>query len=236
MYKIAIVEDEPEYQSQLKRYIQAYEKEHEDCFDVHVFSDGLDILDNYTADYDIIFMDIQMKHLDGMKTAQSIREMDGNVILIFITNMAQFAIQGYAVDALDYVLKPVSEFAFAQQLGKAVRKLKMRNHDTLTIIQGGNMIRLPISQISYVESQAHNIMIHSERGVYTIRSTMKEMGSKLENQHFSRCNNCFLVNLQHVEQIEQNRVIVAGEELQISRPRKKAFMEALTDYVGGERG
>lgn len=77
--------------------------------------------------------------------------------------------------------------------------MRMRNHGTPAIIQDENMIRLPISQISHVESQGHNTMIHSEWGVYTIRSIMKEMGSKLGSQYFFRCDNCSLVNLQHVE-------------------------------------
>lgn len=234
MFKIAILEDELSYQKQLQKYIDSYEKETEERFEVHVFSDGLDILDDYSADYDIIFMDIQMKHLDGMETAKKIRALDGKVIIIFITNMAQFAIQGYAVDALDYVLKPISQFAFSEQLAKAVKKIKLRNNNFLTIFQGGNMVRIPTMDISYVESQGHNLTIHSEKGNYTMRGTMKEMEEKLEKQHFVRCHNCFLVNLQYVEQIYQNIVMVAGEELQISRPRKKVFLEALTDYVGSE--
>ena len=105
MIRVAIVEDDAEVQGVLQEYVRRYTRQYGTEFEVTVFADGVDILEDYRAVYDIIFLDVEMKHLDGMTTAERIRQMDADVILIFITNMAQYAIRGYSVGALDYVLK-----------------------------------------------------------------------------------------------------------------------------------
>lgn len=234
MIKIAIVEDDSVYQNQLSRYIRRYEENCEEKFDISIFDDGYKIVEKYTASYDIILLDIQMKMMDGMETAKKIRILDENVILIFITNMAQYAIQGYEVGALDYVLKPISYFAFSQELEKALKRLRAQNNHYLTVTQEKGLLRLQTSRVSYLESEGHNITVHADSGQYTFRGTMKEMEKKLSAEGFARCNSGYLVNLRYVEEVRQNTVVVAGDELQISRPRKKTFMEELTDYLGGQ--
>jgi DNA-binding LytR/AlgR family response regulator len=203
-------------------------------FELSSFFDGYDVVEKYQASYDIIFLDIQMKTMDGMKTAQKIRERDENVLIIFVTNMAQYAVRGYAVNALDYLLKPVNYFTFSQALDKACKRLKEKGSHYISIAQEGGMVRLDVAQISYLESNGHTMIVHAESGIYTFRATMKEMEQKLIEDDFVRCNSGYLINLAHVQQVRQNIVIVSGEELQISRPKKKAFMEALTDYLGGK--
>lgn len=234
LIKIAIVDDDINYMEQLCNYTKRYAMEKNEIIEIKKFSDGIKIVDDYKANYDIIFMDIQMKILDGMKTAQSIRKLDDNVIIIFITNMAQYAIQGYSVNAMDYVLKPLSYFAFSEELSKAIRRIKERTNEYLTIKQESGMIRLAISDILYFESHGHRIFLHSKTGTYEFVETMKRIEEKMKKYQFSRCNNCYIVNLRYVENVKQNEVSVAGEYLQISRPKKKVFMETLTDFVGGE--
>ena len=124
MTRIAIVEDEAAVREQLAGYVQRYTRQYGTPFEVTEFADGMEILENYRPQFDIIFLDVEMKHLDGMETARRIRERDGGVLIVFITNMAQYAIRGYAVGALDYVLKPVPYFAFSQQLRKAEEQLR----------------------------------------------------------------------------------------------------------------
>ena len=100
MIRIAIVEDEKEYQDTLLSYIKRYREEHFADIATSVFSDGMDLVDDYHGGFDILLMDIKMKHLDGMKAARKIRSMDQAVVIIFITTMAQYAVAGYEVDAL----------------------------------------------------------------------------------------------------------------------------------------
>jgi len=110
--RIGIIEDDPQYVEQFTGYIKKYAEESGEKFDIKIFSDGIDLVSDYNASYDILFMDIQMKLLDGMSTAKSIRKMDKDVIIIFVTNLPQFAIQGYEVEAMNYVLKPVNFLPF----------------------------------------------------------------------------------------------------------------------------
>ena len=126
MIRIAIVEDEAAYAEQLEGFLHRYEEEKKEAFEITRFSDGDSIVHNYKAKYDIILMDIQMKFMDGMSAAGKIRKSDTEVIIIFITNMRQYAILGYAVDALDYVVKPISYFAFSERLGKAIERIHRR--------------------------------------------------------------------------------------------------------------
>lgn len=110
MIKIAIVEDEAAVRDQLTDYVRRYTRQYGTEFEVTCFTDGDEILENYRPAFDIIFLDVEMKHLDGMETARRIRERDGGVLIVFITNMAQYAIRGYAVGALDYVWKASARF------------------------------------------------------------------------------------------------------------------------------
>lgn len=234
MIRIAVVEDDSIYQKQLNTYISDYERSSGETFQVTNFMDGLDIIENYNASFDIIFLDVKMKHLDGMQTAKKIREYDRNVIIIFITNMAEFAIQGYQVEAMDYVLKPINYFAFSQELQKAVKKVKEKSAFFLHIVKESSMTRLDVAAIYYIESQGHNVIFHTKDGAITTRDSLKNLEKKLLERHFSRCNSCYLVNLAHVERVDKNLVTVAGKELQMSRPKKKSFMEDLAQFIGGE--
>lgn len=235
MIRIAIVEDEPGFVTILKNYLQRYEKEQQISFAVSVFSDGLDIVTDYRAEYDIILLDIQMKHLNGMETAEKIRKQDDDVAFIFVTSTVQYAVQGYLVDALGYVVKPVPYLAFSKILDKAVKQVQKRqNKSYLTIEVEGGQLRLDVSSIYYIESQRHNILIHAEKGDFLTAGPMKKTEELLTGKGFAKCHNAYLINLAHVRGVLQSSVLLTQNiDLPVSRTRKKAFMDALTDYIGG---
>lgn len=236
MTRIAIVEDEKAYKDLLLSCLHRYEQEHDERFQIITFEDGIDILESNFQVFDIILMDIQMKHLNGMKTAERIRQADKNVIIIFITNLAQYALQGYRVRALDYILKPIQYFAFSQTLQEALNRIQLNTTSYLHFTQKGSIRRLDSAAITYIEAHGHDIIIHTKDGEITTREPLKEMEQKLDKQSFVRCNKCYLVNLAHVERVVENTVVVAGEELQISRPKRKSFVDAIAAYMGGTGG
>ena len=234
MIRIAIVEDSAEVRDQLVGYLHRYERQFGRMFDLTTFADGDEIVTDYRAGYDIILLDIQMARMDGMAAAEAIRKVDRDVILIFITNMAQFAIRGYAVDALDYVLKPVPYFAFSRQLQKAVERLRRRQKTFLTVPVEGGLRRVDVATLYYLESEGHYVRLYTEDGELLTAGSLKAYEEKLANKPFVRCNSGYLVNLAQVLGVQQNTVQVGPYTLQISRPKKKAFLEALTDYIGGD--
>lgn len=235
MIRVSIVEDQEQDINILKKYLTQYGKEHKIDFLIQVFHDGIDIVSDYSAEHDIILLDIQMMMMNGMKTAEKIREIDSNVVLIFITATASFAIQGYLVDALGYVLKPVSYLAFSQLISKAVNAVtEKQTHDSLLFSIDGGRIHLNVSQIYYLESQKHNVVIHSEKGDFVTVGPLKKIEPTLHPKGFSKCHNAYLVNLKHVLSIVKNNIILPDNtELPISRNRKKTFMEDLAAYIGG---
>ena len=232
MIKIAIVEDEVLYAQQLQDFLHQYEKENGELFDITVYTDGDQIVHKYQSQYDLILMDVEMKFMDGMSAAEEIRKMDTEVVIIFITNMAQYAIRGYAVDALDYVLKPVSYFAFSQRLNRAIGRMKKREQKVIMVNIKGGAVRVNIANIYYIESQGHTLILHTILGDYETNGTMKEMEEKLKGMNFCRGNKGYLINLQHVDGIQDGCAMVKGEQLVLSRARKKEFMEELTKYWG----
>lgn len=234
MIRVAIVEDEAEIREQLMGYVQRYTRQYGTAFEVKTFADGLEILEDYRPAYDLILLDIEMKHLDGMETARRIRELDPDVMLVFITNMAQYAIKGYAVGALDYVLKPVPYFAFSQQLQKVEAQLRRRTRHYLAVSVEGGLRRLDTSRIYYIESEGHRVHFYTEEGDFATPGALKALEEKLADRPFARCNSGYLVNLAQVRAVQQNTVEVGPYELQVSRPKRKSFLAALTDYIGGD--
>ena len=234
MIRIAMVEDEAAVREQLQGYIQRYTRQYGTEFAVTEFSDGVEILDAYRPVYDIVLLDVEMKHLDGMETARRIRELDRDVVLLFITNMAQYAIKGYAVGALDYVLKPVPYFAFSQQLQKAEEKLRRRARHYLAVPVEGGLRRLDTAQFYSMESEGHRVHFYTEEGEFSAPGALKTFEEKLADLPFARCNSGYLVNLAQVKSVQQGLAQVGPYELQVSRPKRKSFLAALADYIGGE--
>ncbi|WP_440897747.1 LytR/AlgR family response regulator transcription factor [Amphibacillus sp. Q70] len=232
MIRVAIVEDDDKYKEQLIKFLQRYEQEKDEQIEIVTYSDGDGIVENYKAQFDIILMDIQMSFMDGMSAAEEIRKADAEVVIIFITNMPQYAIKGYAVDALDYVLKPISYFQFSERLNRAIDRMKKRETHHITIKVKGGVIRFDISDIYFIESQGHDLLFHTKKGDYMGTGTMKELEEQLASVHFYRGHRGYLINLQHVEGMNDSNAVVGGEEILISRSKKKGFMKALANYWG----
>lgn len=233
MIRVAVVEDDESYISVLKEYLEQYKKTSGEQIEITVYHDGDEIAAFYKAQFDIILMDIEMKFIDGMTAAEEIRKLDSSVAIMFITNAPQYAIRGYEVGALDYILKPVSYFTFSQKFGRAVTKLKKRNtRKKITIPVKGGVMRMDISDIYYIESEGHNLVYHTKDGSFVSAGTMKSLESGMGENDFTRINKCYLVNLEHVDGVQDKYAIVHGDRLLISRPRMKQFMQELTRYWG----
>lgn len=233
---VAIVEDSPAEAELLRSYFARFTKEHGVEFTLTCFASGEEFLNKYRPAYDLVLMDIGLPGHNGMETAAALRERDRSVTLIFVTNMAQFAVKGYEVDAFDFVVKPVGYSNFALKLQRALNKLDTRRDTEVLVTLSDSMVRLSASQIKYIEISGHRMVYHTTDGELYAYGNLKEVEASLGGGMFARCNNCYLVNLNYVRAVQGHTVTVGTDELQISRPRRKAFIQALNDYLGGGIG
>lgn len=233
MIRIAVAEDDLDWARQLEGYVARYAGENNLSLEFTHYADGEDLLEQYQGQFDIILLDIQMRFMDGMSTAELIRRTDPEVVIIFITNMAQYAIRGYEVDALDYMLKPVGYATFAQRIGRAISRIRRRERRFISIPIKGGAMKLAVEDITYVESHGHRLIYHTAAQSYVSSGTIKEAEETLEGAPFFRSNKGYLLNLDHVDGVLDNCALVAGERLLISRSRKAPFLEALAAHMGG---
>lgn len=232
MIHVAVVEDEENYREQLVDFLSRYSKEKGISIHTKIYCDGIDILDEYAGQFEVILLDIRMKHIDGMETARKIRKKDKEVIIIFITNMAEYAIQGYDVEARGFILKPVRYRLFSQQMDKACRELESKKVEYLSLQLPTGMRNVSLNDIFYMENREHYLHIHLEHETIVFYCTIKEMEKRLEGKSFFRCNSGLIVNLAKVQSVRNNEIQIRDETLTVSRSRKKEFMEQLTEYMG----
>lgn len=231
MIRVALVEDDATYRQELTDYLNRFARESGEHFSITPFTDGAEITEGYTADYDIILMDIAMSFMDGMSAAEAIRQVDDEVVIIFLTSMPQYAMKGYSVNALDYVLKPISYFALSQRIQRALDRMRRRVQKYISIPFKGGMRKLAVSQIAYVEVQDHNLTYHTAGEALTAKGTLSEAEDLLGADSFFRCSKCYLVNLEYVDGVDNNYILIGGDRIQVSRARKKALLDALNDYI-----
>ena len=232
MLRIAVVDDEREFQKQMRQYLSRYETEENQKFQVTEFLDGLDIAENYQGLWDIIFMDIKMKHMDGLAAARKIREYDSNVILIFITTMGKYAINGYEVEALDFVVKPMDYEQFRIKMRKAQNAVKKQSvKKYLMLAKDGHKERVSTDDIFYVEVKNHNLHYVTAEQTYVVRGKLGDAEKELTGIQFARCSQSYLVNLKHVIRVEKEQIQVGADWLTLSRARKKTFLQELADYL-----
>ncbi len=235
MIRVAIVEDEARERVRIRECLDFLTERDGIAFDVKEFSGGTSFIGNYHAEYDIVFMDIEMPDMSGMEAARAMRAVDPSVILIFVTNMAQYAIAGYEVEALDFVLKPVNRYSFAIKVKRAVARTIKQADEYISVKTEGMTTLIRIADIRYLEMVNHHVVYHTADKNYSEYITLKEAARKIDRDYFVHCNRGYLVNLRYVKEVSGNMVTVGGDELIISRPQKKAFLTALSEFMRGKK-
>ena len=229
----AIVEDESAEAERLSAMLGRYGEERGLVFNKRVFTLASDFLADYTGDYDVVFMDIQLPDLDGMSAAKRLRETDGSVVLVFVTNMSQYAINGYEVNAADFVVKPLIYESFALKLDRIFERMAKLAETVLPVNTGGGMVTLAASDIKYIEVMGHELIYHTTRGEYRSYGSLCKVEKRLEEARFVRCNNYYLVNPRYVQSVGAGSTVVGGDELSVSYARRKAYRKAIAEYLGG---
>lgn len=233
MIHIVIVDDNPEDAAVLQAHLKAYRGEFNQELQVTTFHSGLDFIEEYRPGTDVVFFDIEMPGMDGMETAHELRKRDAAVGIIFITNMAQYAIRGYEVNAVDFMIKPVSYYNFVDKLQKAIAFNQKRGDKNILLTDEDGVIKIPVSDVFYIEKDKNYLIYHTRKGILKKRGTLVQAKEKLDMEAFSECALGFLVNLRHVQKIGKDTVIVHEDSLPVSRRLKKEFLQKFVDYMGG---
>lgn len=235
MIKVGIVDDEASAIEETVACLNRYAEEKGVDFSVTCFKSSIDFLENYPAKYDAVFLDIQMADYNGLEVAKKLRKLDKATILIFITNMANFAVKGYEVDALDFIVKPLEYFSFRIKMDRVVERLQAEKDSEVLLTSDKGIVKLSTSAIKYVEVFKHTLVYHTTEGNFTATGSLVHVEKVLREKGFSRCNNCYLVNLRFVKRIEDYELYLSGgkeEVLAISQSKKKMFMKELSEYIG----
>lgn len=235
---VAIVEDNAADADRLLRHIARYQKETQNEFITTVFKNGLDFLDAYHPGYDIIYMDIELPGLDGMKTAKRLRMTDPYVGLIFITNMAQYAVKGYEVDALDFIVKPVEYFSFVEKMQKVFARLdRISDKRTYHMLElgSGELRKVACDDIYYILKDRNYIVYTTGDGEFRVRGTMKAIEQEFKDSDIVKCANGCMVNLRHVQKKVRNVVYVNGMQFTVTAPYYDEFTKLLMEYFRGAK-
>ena len=233
MIRIAMIDDEPSERELLRSYFERLEQELQITVQLDQFSSGTAFLTDFDGSYGMVCLDIDMPGMNGIETAKALRRKDEEVLIVFVTNMAQMALQGYEVHAFDFLVKPVNYFSFSMKLSRAFQIIASRRSGILVIETSSGVQKLSTEELYYVEVRGHYLYYHTMLGVFRERSSMRELERKLEDYPFFRCHYAYLVNLQHVTAMLGEQIIVGGDELPVSRANRRAFSEKLTGYLGG---
>lgn len=238
MIKVAIVDDELSAREQLVVYMKKYADSVGEPVEIKCYDGAPAFLNRFGRDAcDLLLLDIEMPDVDGMALAAQVRRTDTSVSIVFVTNMAQYAIRGYEVDASDFIVKPVSYGDFSLKVGRIFRRLRSRGESQLTVNDGDTVKRIAVANIRYAEVSGHTLTFHMRDCVVAGRGALKKYENALLAAGFARCSNYCIVNLRCVTGMSGHTVFVSGadgsrepEGLAISHPRKKDFVRILNEF------
>lgn len=232
--KIAVVDDSMEDVQRVVTYLEQFQIEHNQIFQTKVFYASLDFLEEYQGEFDVVFLDIEMPGSNGLEVAREIRSKDQAVGIIFITSLAQYAIDGYEVQAIDFMVKPVGYYNFSVKLEKAFRFIDSHKEQDVLIRNKDGVSRIAVSDILYIEKDRDYLLFHTRQSCFQTRGSMKEIKIKLKSLPFAECSSGCFVNLNYVKRVgKDNILLISNQELPLSRRLKKQFTQDYIHFMGG---
>ena len=224
-YAIAICDDEEKQRVYIKSLVERWLRQTFHHVKIQEYASSEQFL--FEQAYDrtqILFLDIEMEKMDGIALAREIRKHNRQMQIIFVTGYMEYIQEGYDVEALHYLLKPVSQEKIDSVLERAVERLKTA--DAMFLVEcGGEVLRLPLKEIRFIESNRNYNIIHADND-YEMRGTLSELEEKLD-EAFVRVGRSCLVNLHYVRRIGKTELILnTGENLPVPRGSYKKLNEA----------
>ena len=228
-YEIAICDDEEKQRAYIKSLVEGWLHQTFHHAEIQEYASSEQFL--FEQAYDrtqILFLDIEMEKMDGIALAREIRKHNRQMQIIFVTGYMEYIQEGYDVEALHYLLKPVSQEKIDSVLVRAVERLKTADA-VLLVENGGEVLRLPLKEIHFIESNRNYNIIHADTD-YEMRGTLSELEAKLD-EAFVRVGRSYLVNLNYVRRIGKTELILnTGEKLLVPRGSYKKLNEAFIKY------
>ena len=228
-YKIAICDDLDTDRQYIAELTGQWASSEGYSLSLSMFSTAEEFLFHYAEekDFDILLLDIEMGQMDGVTLAKELRRENETVQIIFITGYSDYIAEGYEVSALHYLMKPVSEDKLFSVLDRAVQKLQ-KNERVLHLEQGGEMVRLPLQQIRYVDVQGNYVTVHAKED-HTVKKTLGELSQELDERFF-RVGRSAVVNLTHIRRVTKTDIYLDnGETISLPRGAYERLNRAIID-------
>lgn len=230
--RIAICDDEEKYIKDVATRI--YKQLGESDLTMHTFTDGHELLD--TADvkpYDLVFLDIEMPAIDGITLAKELRKKSSSTYIVFLTGHVEYAIEGYEVNALRYLTKPIQEDKLTDVLAYVLKEKQSRKQ--LVIKTDGEEIRIDAADIIYMEAQNKYVMIYTTKGEYLVRYNLADFEDELKDYGILRVHRSYLVSLSKVRKIgSADCTLAKNYNVPVSRSNIKPLKDALLTYLEKE--
>lgn len=232
MKHIAIVENEQSQIDITKKMIDEYFTKAKMPYEVSSFVNGFDFLESDYEVFDIIFMDIDMPGINGMETAEKLRQKNIKTPLIFVTNLPQYAIDGYKVEALDFILKPMTFADFSLAVTRALSLLSKKKESEFVLNIHGSITKFKSNDVLYLDMYKHDVNVHLSNGkILTFRSSLAKIEPLLDQSIFFKCNSGCIVNLNKIKCLNSDVLIMENDDLiSISRSRKKETLSKLNEF------
>ena len=239
MIRIAVCDDEKYFREKIGALLQEYSSAREFGINVESFASGEEFLASEKKEmFDVIFLDINMEGMNGIETAQKIRQFSEDIVLIFITAYVAYSPEGYKVNAIRYLLKDSDSFktAFWECMDAVRNKLMVVEKKEKFEFQGKEMV-IPLSHIVYMESNVHKVTFYikgKEIQAYTMYEKLDAIEERLrKTQSFCRIHQSYLINLKYVDEVKRYQVLLnTGEILNIAKPRYKEVEMQYITYKG----
>ena len=235
MIVIGICDGEQTVRSLLASYVEQFRLETGTEIQLLAYSTGEKLLKNYMLNLDLIFLEIPLMQVNGLKIAEHIKQHDTQTRIVFLTTMLSHVLEAYEVGASNYILKPLSYAKFCKELSRVQEEKKGREGMAFLEQNKNGLYKIYFDEVKYIETNGKSTLVHTENGQIPSNRQMKQYEQLFSGTSLVRCHAGFIVNLRYFQKLEGSMLLMrGGDKIPISRSRKKQVLSQIEFLYGGD--